>query len=72
MHFSRSQDAVIRVYGDGGNVIETHEHMGEFSEPRVTVRHFLPDSFGASEATIPSKRGSRRSGSQNGESLSIP
>ena len=26
--FSRSHDAVIRVYDDAGNVIETHEHAG--------------------------------------------
>ena len=26
---SRSHDAVIRVYDDAGNVIETHEHAGE-------------------------------------------
>jgi hypothetical protein len=25
---SRSHDAVIRVYDDAGNVIETHEHAG--------------------------------------------
>jgi hypothetical protein len=25
MHFSRAADAVIRVYDDAGNVIETHE-----------------------------------------------
>jgi len=25
-------DAVIRVYDDAGNVIETHEHAGEFKE----------------------------------------
>ena len=31
--FSRSHDAVIRVYDDAGNVIETHEHAGEFKEP---------------------------------------
>jgi hypothetical protein len=31
--FSRSHDAVIRVYDEGGNVIETHEHAGEFREP---------------------------------------
>jgi hypothetical protein len=31
--FSRSPDAVIRVYDAGGNVIETHEHEGEFKEP---------------------------------------
>jgi hypothetical protein len=29
---SRSHDAVIRVY-DAGNVIETHEHKGDFKEP---------------------------------------
>jgi hypothetical protein len=27
---SRSHDAVIRVYDEAGNVIETHEHAGEF------------------------------------------
>jgi hypothetical protein len=27
---SRSHDAVIRVYDDTGNVIETHEHAGDF------------------------------------------
>jgi hypothetical protein len=26
MHSSRSHDAVIRVYDESGNVIETHEH----------------------------------------------
>jgi hypothetical protein len=30
---SRSHDAVIRVYDDAGNVIETHKHAGEFKEP---------------------------------------
>src|SRR5215831_1988523 len=29
-HYSRSHDAVIRVYNDAGNVIETHEHAGRF------------------------------------------
>jgi hypothetical protein len=24
---------LIRVYGDAGNVIETHEHAGAFKEP---------------------------------------
>ncbi len=32
-HRSRSQDAVIRVYDSAGNVIETHEHAGDFREP---------------------------------------
>jgi len=31
--FSRSHDAVIPVYDVAGNVIETHEHAGEFKEP---------------------------------------
>jgi hypothetical protein len=30
--YSRSHDAVIRVYDDAGNVIETREHAGEFKE----------------------------------------
>jgi hypothetical protein len=30
---SRSHDAVIRVYDAAGNVIETHEHKGDFKEP---------------------------------------
>jgi hypothetical protein len=29
-HRSRSHDAVIRVYDAAGNVIETHEHKGDF------------------------------------------
>ena len=32
MHHSRSHDAVIRVYDASGNVIETHEHKGDFKE----------------------------------------
>jgi len=32
MHTSHSDDAVIRVYDDAGNVIETHEHTGDFKE----------------------------------------
>jgi hypothetical protein len=29
---SRSHRAVIRVYDEAGNVIETHEHKGDFKE----------------------------------------
>ena len=29
---SRSHDAVIRVYDEAGNLIETHEHKGDFKE----------------------------------------
>jgi hypothetical protein len=31
--YSRSEDAMIRVYDDDGNVIETREHKGDFKEP---------------------------------------
>jgi len=30
--YSRSHHAVIRVYDEAGNVIETHEQAGEFKE----------------------------------------
>jgi len=30
LHYSRSHHAVIRVYDAAGNVIETHEHKGDF------------------------------------------
>jgi hypothetical protein len=32
-HRSRSHDAAIRVYDAAGNVIESHEHKGDFKEP---------------------------------------
>jgi hypothetical protein len=31
-HRNRSHDAVIRVYDEAGNVIEAHEHIGDFKE----------------------------------------
>jgi hypothetical protein len=31
--YSRSHNAVIRVCDEAGNVIETHEHKGDFKEP---------------------------------------
>ena len=30
--YSRAHDAVIRVYDEAGNVIETHQHAGDFKE----------------------------------------
>ena len=30
--YSRSHHALIHVYDDAGNVIETHEHKGDFKE----------------------------------------
>ena len=32
-HRSRSHRAVIRIYDESGNVIEAHEHKGDFKEP---------------------------------------
>jgi hypothetical protein len=32
MHDSRSHNAVIRVYDGAANVIETHEHAGDFKK----------------------------------------
>ena len=32
-HYSRSRDAVILVYDDAGNAIETHENAREFKAP---------------------------------------
>jgi hypothetical protein len=32
-HRSRSDRAMIRVYDESGNVIKTHEHAGDFTEP---------------------------------------
>jgi len=32
MHCSRAQSAVIRVYDAVGNVIESHQHKGDFKE----------------------------------------
>jgi hypothetical protein len=31
-HTNPSHDAVIRVYDETGNVIETHQHKGDFKE----------------------------------------
>jgi hypothetical protein len=32
MDYSRSADAVINVYDAAGNLIDTHEHKGDFKE----------------------------------------
>jgi len=31
--YSCLDNAVIRVYDEAGNVVETHEHTGDFKEP---------------------------------------
>jgi hypothetical protein len=40
--FSRSRDAVIRVYDDAGNVIEAHEQRGRFQRNRVFGARLYP------------------------------
>jgi hypothetical protein len=40
-HSSRSHDAVVRVYDEAGDVIETHEHTGDFKE---AFSRYLPDT----------------------------
>jgi hypothetical protein len=39
--YSRSHDAVSHVYDDVGNVIETHEHAGEFKE---SAEHYASET----------------------------
>jgi hypothetical protein len=39
---SRSHDAVIRVYDEAGNVIEKHDHTGEFKDREVFTRITSP------------------------------
>ena len=31
---------MIRVYDEAGNVIETHEHKGDFKEPLLAIHQF--------------------------------
>jgi len=66
--FSRSHGAVIRVYDAAGNVIETHEHAGDFNRSPYLL--FGADYFGTGEAASFWKRGSFRSGSNIGLSRS--
>ena len=44
--YSRSHDAVIRVYDEAGNVIETHEHAGDFKEALSVVPFHLGEVLG--------------------------
>jgi hypothetical protein len=41
MIYRRSHDAVIRIYDEAGNVIETHENKGEFIGPQMPD-HLVP------------------------------
>jgi hypothetical protein len=37
--YSRSNDAVIRVFDESGNVIESHEHVGDFKDGELLLRN---------------------------------
>jgi hypothetical protein len=37
----QGNDAVIRIYDEAGNVIETHEHAGDFKAPRLLFRFLV-------------------------------
>jgi hypothetical protein len=41
-HYSRAHDAVIRVYDTARNVIETHEHAGDFQFRILLSFQFSP------------------------------
>jgi hypothetical protein len=40
LFYSRSHDALIRVYDEASNVIETHEEIGEFQKLMVALTFF--------------------------------
>jgi hypothetical protein len=52
--YFRSHDAVIRVYDHAGNVVETHEHAGDFNRSLYLL--FGAASFGALDADRTSDR----------------
>jgi hypothetical protein len=53
---SRSHDTVIRVYDDAGNVIETHEHKGDFKNAKDISTVECVDIFDALEVKDSSTR----------------
>jgi hypothetical protein len=55
---SRSHDAVIRVYNEAGNVIETHEQAGQFKEVSVFVSHQVHARGQAGAVSARSRRAS--------------
>ena len=48
--YSRSHDAVIRVYDEAGNMIETHKHVGEFKKRKGACARLIFFLFGNREA----------------------
>jgi hypothetical protein len=60
---SRSHDALICVYDEAGNVIETREHVGDFKEREKTVVVY---SWGRYKIVRSTLRSSRRVHSEAG------
>jgi hypothetical protein len=66
---SRSHDAVIRVYDDAGNVIETHEHAGGSKDGDFALE--IPPEFALKQVSVtpllsgssPATKGIRRNNS---------
>jgi len=59
--YSRSHDAVIRVYDEAGNVIETHEHAANFKKPRLRAGSpGIPDHYPLAERQSLKQRQSAR------------
>jgi hypothetical protein len=59
-HYSRSHDAVIRVYDAAGNVVGTHKHAGDFKEPCASTTTSLVSNEiieGQSASLHPVRRG---------------
>jgi hypothetical protein len=54
---SRSHDAVIRVYDEAGNVIETHEHKGDFKEWWTSPSNFRRSNWEEGPSKMPVPRG---------------
>ena len=52
MHYSRSHDAVIRVYDEAGNVIEAQEHRAISGSRRLLFVEFLDSFAKSSPATM--------------------
>jgi hypothetical protein len=48
---SRSHDAVIRVFDEAGNVIETQEHSSDFHEHEVVMKKAAKKPMGYSSAS---------------------
>ena len=54
-HYSRSHDAVIRVYDTAGNVIETREHAGDLNGDRACQLAVFSGKLPSMEAEIDCK-----------------